>query len=94
MLTPSVSPTIFSLEPNDLRIFIYVGDFLDRLQPEFLEWLELFVGKVREADGQSVTGDGWEYREITTTGVLDLNLSFDDPKHGAMFKLIWGYDVV
>lgn len=83
----------FSLDINDRRIFILdEEERIDRLNPEFLDWMDLFVGPYKEAGSDYIKGPGWHYEEISTDGILDLNLSFEDPKHAAMFKLIWGYD--
>lgn len=88
---PAAWDNFFSLDKEDKRFFIHDDRCeIDRLQPDFISWLELFVGKMREATGCSVTGDGWHYEEISTTGILDLNLAFEEPRHAAMFKLIYG----
>jgi hypothetical protein len=95
MLLPGEGPFCFSLDPDDSRIFFHDPEgHIDRLTGNFVDWMDRFVGKWTHADGHSVGGDSWHYEEISTTGFTDYSLTFEDGKHAAMFKLIWGYDLV
>jgi hypothetical protein len=88
--------SVFVLNKDDERLFIHVAGHIDRLHPDFMEWLELFIGRYREATSHTVRADGWFYDEILDEDdkVLNILLTIDDPKHAAMFKLIYGYDLI
>ena len=87
---------VFELDATDERLFILTDQHIDRLQPEFIDWLELFIGQYTEATATSVKGHGWLYDEVYDSqgSRLAIVLFIDDPKHAAMFNLICGYDVV
>jgi hypothetical protein len=59
-----------------------------------LEWLETTAGPIVDHNPWMNTykGERWEFDIITTTGITDFNLTFDDPKDAVLFKLTYGYE--
>jgi hypothetical protein len=83
----------FSLDWFDDRLFILEFDdvWATKLQPSFLAWLTTFVGELQSRENINASGKGWHFEVISTTGIMDLNLSFAESRHAAMFKLVYGY---